>query len=257
MILSQTLARSHARRRAVKKPQFDGVVTDLIGTGLVASEHCDEPTPQAFLVEQPPHWKLQTHFHQRHQFQVVVRGGGTLGQHAVGPLAVHYASAHSAYGPLVAGDEGLWYLTLRVVSDTGAWYLPDAREHLKLRIPKQQLHAAPSSTVGAAALRALAQAEQETLIEPDAGGLAAWMLRLPAGGRSAPPAGAAAGGGRFYVVMQGSLLLAGDELAGLALVYAGRDDAQPELVAGADGAEVITLQFPRSALQPVPEPAQS
>lgn len=256
MILTQTLARSHARRRAVKKQQFDGFVTDLIGSGLVASERCDEPTPQAFLVEQQPHWKLQTHFHQRDQFQVVVRGSGTLGKHKLRAPAIHYASAHSGYGPLLAGDEGLWYLTLRVVSDAGAWYLPDAREHLKLRIPKQQLHAAPAATVDEAGLRALAQAGQETLIEPDAGGLAAWMLRLPPGARSDPPSGAQGGGGRFYVLTQGSLRVAQDELDGLALVYAGPDDALA-LAAGLAGAEVLVLQFPASSLQPVPEPARS
>lgn len=255
MILAQTLARSHARRRAVKKPQFEGFVTDLIGSGLVASERCDEATPQAFLVEQPPHWKLQTHFHQRDQFQVVIRGGGTLGQHAVRPLAVHYASAHSGYGPLLAGDEGLWYLTLRVVSDTGAWYLPDAREHLKLRIPKQQLHAAPSAAVDAAGLRTLAQPEQETLIAPDAGGLAAWMLRLPAEARRDAPAGAQSGGGRFHVLTQGSLRVADDELEGLAIAYAGPGDTFA-LHAGPAGAEVLVLQFPAAALRPVPEPAQ-
>lgn len=254
MVLSQTLARAQAHRRAVNKPQFKGTVVDLIGTGLVTSEHCSEPTPQAFLVEQPPHWNLQTHFHLRHQFQVVVRGSGTLGRHEVGLLAIHYASAHSGYGPLLAGPEGLAYLTLRVVSDTGAWYLPDAREHLKLRIPKQQLHATPSSTLDADGLRALGQSRQETLIEPAASGLAAWLLRLPPGAQCDAPSGAESGAGRFHVVTQGSLRVGDDELEGLALVYTARDDAF-SLQAGAGGAEVLVLQFPASALQPVPEAA--
>lgn len=254
MILSQTLERAQPQRRAVNKPQFEGFVTDIIGSGLVRSDSADEPTPQAFLVEQRPHWKLQAHFHMRHQFQVVVRGGGLLGRHAVEPYAIHYASAHSGYGPLLAGDEGLAYLTLRAVSDTAAWYLPDERAQLKLRIPKQQLHAAPSSTLPQEQLRGLAGPQLETLIAQDAGGLAAWLLRLPAEDRAPAPAGAQAGGGRFYVVMKGSLQVAGDELEGLAAIFVGRDDTL-DLQAGAQGAEVLVLQFPAVALQPVPAEA--
>lgn len=252
LILSQTLARAQPLRRAVDKPQFKGAVTDILGSSLRCSDNADEPTPQAFLVEQPPHWNLQTHFHQRHQFQVVVRGSGTLGRHPVAPFAIHYASAYSGYGPLLAGADGLSYLTLRVVSDTGAWYLPDSREHLKLRIPKQQVHAAPS--LAAEQVHLLAEPQQEPLITQDEGGLAAWLLRLPAGTRAPAPAGSEAGGGRFYVVMEGSLLLPGDELEGLATVYLGRDEIL-ELQAGARGAQVLVLQFPAAAMLPVPEPA--
>lgn len=251
MILSETLGRARSRRRPVTKPQFNGFVTDLIGSGLERSDRFGEPSPQAFLVEQPARWRLQTHFHLRHQFQVVVRGEGTLGRHPVGPRAIHYASAHSAYGPLVAGEEGLSYLTLRVVSDTAAWYLPDAREHLKLHVAKQQVHAAPFRADGA--LRHPGNgSQQETLIALDAGGLAAWRVRLPGDALVAAPPGEAAGSGRFYVVTEGSLHVAGEELEGLATVFVGRDDVLA-LRAGADGADVLVLQFPAAALQPLPD----
>lgn len=242
------LSRARPRRRRVDKPQFHGFVTDLIGSGLERSDCFGEPSPQAFLVEQPPRWQLQTHFHLRHQFQVVVQGAGTLGRHPVGPLAIHYASAYSAYGPLVAGEAGLSYLTLRVTSDTAAWYLPDAREHLKLRIPKQQVHAAPSCNADVP-LDSSTGPQQETLIAPDAGGLAAWMVRLPGHADVAAPPGGTAGSGRFYVVTKGSLRVAGEELEGLATVFVSSDDVLA-LRSGAGGAEVLVLQFPGSALQP-------
>ena len=104
MIRVQTLERARPARRAVRKPQFEGFVTDLI-----VPEASGHPRPQAFLVEQQAHWSLRTHFHLEHQFQAFVGGSATLGKHAVGPLTVHYASPHSAYGPLNAGAAGISY----------------------------------------------------------------------------------------------------------------------------------------------------
>src|SRR5678816_3651970 len=74
-----------------------------------------ELSPTVFLVEQAPNVSLRTHFHRQNQFQIFVRGSGTIGRHPLGPLMVHYAGAYSGYGPLVAGPEGLAYFTLRTV----------------------------------------------------------------------------------------------------------------------------------------------
>ena len=242
MIRQQTLDRSRPGRRFIDKPTFVGNVTDLI----VPDQHSPAPRPQAFLVEQTANWTLPTHFHQEHQFQVFVDGGGTVGRNPVQRLAVHYASPHTGYGPLISGDQGISYLTLRAVGDTGAWYLPEQRESLQLRIKKQQAHGVPTSHVAAGELQDLGQPLQETLIEPQEGGLAAWLVRLPANLGAAPPALAETGGGRFYVVTQGSLLNAGDELGALATVFVSRDEAF-ELRAGAGGLEVLVLQFPVAA----------
>src|SRR5262245_55018252 len=58
--------------------------------------------PQAFLVENTPHRVLRTHYHDVDQFQVIVSGHGTLGKHAVRPYSVHFARAHTPYGPITA-----------------------------------------------------------------------------------------------------------------------------------------------------------
>jgi hypothetical protein len=242
LICQQTLERSRPNRRAIDLPQFVGAVTDLI----VPDSASAAPRPQAFLVEQAPDWTLPTHFHQEHQFQVFVAGGGTIGRNPVDRLAVHYASPHTGYGPLVSGAEGISYLTLRAVGDTGAWYLPEQREALLLRIRKQQAHGLPSSYMQPAQLKALEQPFQEALIEPQEGGLAAWLVRLPAGARAAPPALAGTGGGRFYVVTQGSLHNAGEELGALATVFVSSDEAFV-LQTGGAGLEVLVLQFPAVA----------
>jgi len=237
----QTLERAKPARRALDKPQFVGFVTDLI-----VSDAGARPRPQAFLVEQTPHWTLPTHFHLRHQFQLVVGGGGSIGRNPLAPLSVHYASAHSGYGPIVSGEHGLAYLTLRVMSDTGAWYLPEAREHLQLRIRKQQAHGAPAEQVTPQALQTLAGPAEETLIAPDAGGLAAWLVRLPAHAQRPAPAGQAPGGGRFYVVTQGALRVGEETLNGLATLFVPQGEPL-DIEAGDTGLELVVLQFPAEA----------
>ena len=242
LIVQRTLEHARPTRRDVAKPQFVGSVTDLI----VPDNASPVPRPQSFLVEQSPNWTLPTHFHQEHQFQVFVAGSGTLGKSPIERLAVHYASPHSGYGPLISAGDGIAYFTLRAVGDTGAWYLPEQREQLRLRIKKQQAHAAPASHVSLEQLRSLAQPIQETLIELDAGGLAAWLLRLPPNQSSPAPARSHAGGGRFYVVTLGSLLSVGEELHALATVFVSSDESI-ELRSGQDGVEVLVLQFPAAA----------
>src|SRR5437868_51255 len=62
----------------------------------------DDVYPMAFLVEQDPGAVTQSHFHQADQFQVIVGGSGDLGTHTVRDIAVHYAGAFTAYGPIRA-----------------------------------------------------------------------------------------------------------------------------------------------------------
>jgi hypothetical protein len=80
---------------------------------------------------------------------------GTMITPDIHPLVVHYASPHTGYGPITAGAEGLSYLTLRAVGDKGAWYLPEQRDQLQLRIPKKVIHAAPAARTEQAELAAL------------------------------------------------------------------------------------------------------
>lgn len=243
MIQSQTLERARPGTRPLEKPTFVGHVTDFITSG---GEH-GLPRPQSFLVEQSAHWTLPIHFHTQDQFQLFVGGRGHIGRHAIGPGCVHYASAHAGYGPLVSEAEGVAYLTLRLVSDTGAWYLPEQREHLKRGVKKRQQHAEPASPIDANALRTLIEPTAEAVIPCDASGLAVWLLRLPPG-RSAPtPVASAPGAGRFYVLMQGELRLQGDTLRGLATVFVPKEETF-DLEAGSEGAEIMVLQFPAEAL---------
>ena len=243
MILYQGLDRANLPRRDVNKPQFVGSVTDLI----VPREDSPAPRPQAFLVEQSPQWLLPPHFHEEHQFQVFVQGNGSLGSHQVQLYDVHYASPYTGYGPLVAGKDGISYLTLRAVGDTGAWYLPESRGR-NLRIPKVGAHASPGGQIDIDSRLALSRPDCEELIKPDPSGLAAWMVRLGPQQSIAQPSGSHLGGGRFLVVAQGELHVFGNVLTTPGVVWLASED-ELELQAGSEGLAVLVLQFPAQAAQ--------
>lgn len=243
MILQQSLEDSRSTYRRVELPHFRGAVIDFIEPPLSSP---DLPRPQAFLVEQDPHCTLPTHFHQEHQFQLFVGGGASLGSKVLRHLEVHYASPHSAYGPLVADARGLQYLTLRAVSDTGAWILPNKRADLLLRIPKLQKHAAPSYTAQAQTLRQLKAIEHETLIEPEPGGPGAWIMRLPPHHEGKAPPPSAGSAGRFHVLTCGQVSTSEGPLHGLSVIWTGAGQ-ELQLKSGDEGAEWVTMEYPQQA----------
>jgi hypothetical protein len=112
--------------RQTRRRTGNGWHTTFIGENrntLKEGQAAPEPGvlyPMAFLVEKEPHAVVKPHFHQADQYQVVVQGGGRLGTHDVGTVAVHYTDAWSAYGPIVAADEGISWFTLRNAWDSGA-----------------------------------------------------------------------------------------------------------------------------------------
>lgn len=206
-----------------------------------------EHSPTVFLVEQAPNVSLRTHFHRENQFQLIVRGEGTLGRHAVGALTVHYAGAYSGYGPLVAGAQGLAYFTLRPVFDTGSLTMKDDAALMK-RGPKRQLH---SDYVGIARddeLAARTTVEVEDLIAPQPDLIAALRYTLPPLARCTglDPIGSA---GQFWVVLAGSLRVGDRVLRPWDHVFIGGDEAPLEIVAGDDGLQVVCLQSPHKAAE--------
>src|SRR6202012_3316282 len=87
--------------------------------------------PMAFLVEKEAAAVVHPHFPQADQHQVVVQGVGRLGTHDVASVAVPYTDAFSAYGPIIAADEGISWFTLRNAWDPGARYMPASRRQLR------------------------------------------------------------------------------------------------------------------------------
>jgi len=198
--------------------------------------------PQFFMVENTPRRMLRTHYHDVDQFQIIVAGGGTFGKHPIAPFTVHFARAHTPYGPITAGEHGLAWLTIRARRDPeGAQFLPETREKLEgvaNRTP-WQISVDPEFDA----------ADADVTLKPlpgihDERGLAAYSLRLRPNVRLAAPDPAGTGG-QFVVALRGSLMIGGQEKHALAMSHLLPSDKPLELVAGPQGVEAVVLNFPR------------
>lgn len=199
--------------------------------------------PQAFLVEQEVNAVVHPHFHFVDQFQVVVEGDGAIGRHEVQPIMAHFAGACTAYGPITPGQAGLKYFTLRASADgTGAQFLPAAKARMA-RGPKRYVLADPVLPSTPEALLARREAITEMVLsEPD--GLAILMLRLPPHGRLTAP-DPSRGAGQSLLVTGGGIHHAGQVLGRMSALFVPPDEAAFIAQAGAGGAEILLLQYPR------------
>jgi hypothetical protein len=241
MLVSNAPDLSRARRDTFVIP--DGTAAKLT---IIASPEDRRPSPNAFIVEQSPHSKALAHFHNNSQFQVVIAGGGRIGPHGVAPLSLHYAGQQTAYGPIVAGDNGITYMTLRGIMEDNAFLLPEAKSFIDKRIPKYQTYTPVVAPAAPAALALLAEPDVIGMIAPQEGGLAAWLVRVPPSRRHAPPAHGQ-GAGRYYMVTGGELVIAGETLTRFGCAWLDPAEANTPIEAGATGVELLVLQFPANA----------
>lgn len=193
-------------------------------------------SPTIFMVEQPPGSQLPTHFHRQNEFQVVVRGSGSIGTHAIAPISVHYAGAYTGYGPVTAGEEGLTYFTIRPVFDTGAVLASEARTQMK-RGPKRQAYA-PTHTLKP---RATAP-HRDILMAAAEDGLYCAVDYLPTNG-SMQTEYLPTSGGTFYVVLDGHVDVAGETLDQWESAYLSAGEPSLTLRAN-EGATVLVMRLP-------------
>ena len=160
--------------RQTRRKTGNGWLTTFIGENRNTLKQGQTPPaagvlyPMAFLVEKEPHAVTKPHFHQADQYQVIVQGGGRLGTHDVGTVAVHYTDAWSAYGPIVAADEGISWFTLRNAWDSGARYMPAAREQLRAaRAQNFQHREATAPPMPVASAEDLARTDRLSCVDGD------------------------------------------------------------------------------------------
>jgi hypothetical protein len=208
---------------------------------LISDPREQGPKPHAFLVSQEPGTTLAAHFHRVAQFQVVVGGSGVLGRHEIAPYTVHFSAAETGYGPIVAGPDGLGYLTLRQITKMGVWYLPVETSELSAGLKRRQ---ATSSSIRPAGtgLAALAEVERRTLLPREPTGLEAWLVRLPPG--ASVVLGDHPGSDRYYVVAAGCAEAANQQLPAMAVLWVSREEPAQAVTAGNAGAEIVVVQFP-------------
>jgi len=247
-------ANSEVARQTARRKTGNGWHTTFIGQNrntLKPGQAVPEAGmlyPMAFLVEKDPHAVVKPHFHQAHQYQVVVQGGGRLGTHDVGSVAVHYTDAWSAYGPIVAQDDGISWFTLRNTWDSGARYMPDARDQLRTARRQNHQHreatSPPMPVVLPADLASTTSLSCATVIEQTPDGMATWRYRLPPGAQVTGP-DPAVGGGQFWIVLSGCASASeATLLPPNSCIFVGPDDGALTVIAGNGGAETLCLQFP-------------
>jgi hypothetical protein len=176
---------------------------------------------------------------------VFVSGSGTLGRHGAAPLSIHYADHHTAYGPITAGPHGIAYVTLRARNDARGMFVhqPGAREQLKPS--KRRFRLIENIVLAIPPVRMeLEQPTTESLMPDEGDGIGAYMLRMGSRQTLRGP-DPAQSDGQFYLIVSGSLREGDDELPLWSLLHAAPDEPAPALHAGAEGCEVLVLQFPR------------
>lgn len=206
--------------------------TDLITSGD------GDSAPHAFIVDQPPHAQIPTHFHAIDQFQVFIAGGGTIGRKPIEPLAVHYANAYTGYGPIVAGAEGLTYLTLRPRhrAESRAQVLPDQKQ-AQHQVPRRHRLGA----LVREGRRTRPAVDDHVVLGREEDGLFAVSLSVHSDHVAKLPD--CAGIGRFVIVISGSATAGETVLDSLSCVFAIPEE-RLVLRAGSEGADLLILDYP-------------
>ncbi len=212
-------------------------------TSFIDPEENNPLSAQAFLVEGTAGRVIKSHFHDHDQYQVVVSGGGLMGKHPLQVNAVHFSRRHTPYGPIVFGEQQLGFLTLRAQKDPGAQYLDDPEKRGKLmavenRKPFQATETPRfEPTTPDAALHTFADLRAED-------GLASFSMSVAPNARAIAP-DPAHSNGQYLIVVRGSLHYEGREYKALSVAFVKPQEGPFELVAGAEGLDVLVLHFPR------------
>ncbi len=164
-----------------------------------------------------------------------------MGKKAAQPFSLHYVKGYTPYGPITAGPEGVTYFTLRARWDTGAKYLPESRDLLK-KSPKKHKMVAGIDVPELEDLLKFKACCQSAVMQVDAEGIGAYLYNIPPKVRAQLKM-PSPGGGQYSIVLRGSILSNGQELAELSGVYRNFDEDELEVQGGADGAAVLLMQF--------------
>jgi hypothetical protein len=253
MILTADSTVAHATSR---RKTANGWHTTFIGKNRntlaenEAAPAADCLYPMAFLVEKEAAAVVHPHFHAADQYQVVVQGSGRLGLHDIASVAVHYTDAYSAYGPIVAADEGVSWFTLRNAWDPGARYMPAHRQQLRearARFQHREATCGPLPPLSDTELTGLAKPTGVAVIAETPDGLGTWRYTVPPNGSIIGPQ-PSTGGGQFWLVSAGSVSVSGNGLLPVqSCIFVAPDDAAATLCAGPGGADLICMQFPKRA----------
>jgi hypothetical protein len=187
---------------------------------------------------------VYAHMHLTSQFQLLLRGSMDFprGVKHLEALAIHYTDHNMPYGPFaVSGSHEMLVLHPRAGGIISMANL-DARRQINLRGRIFALVAGDSKWHP---LPGVENAEFKLLLPPDYGP-AAVVVRAPAHAALAMPAPEF---GRYEVVLDGSVIMDGQEIGPPGFRYVRGEQAAEPLVTGDNGASVVFLTFDRDALE--------
>lgn len=187
---------------------------------------------------------VYAHMHLTSQFQLLLGGAMDFprGVKHLEALAVHYTDHNTPYGPFAvsAGHEML------VLHPKAGGLISmanlDARRQINLT---GRILAAVATNSEWRPLPGVDAGTYQHLIAPGLGP-AAVVVNAPAHAAMAMPA---AEFGRYEVVLEGSVIIGGEEVGPPGFRYARGPEAVEPLITGADGATVAFLTFDRDALE--------
>ncbi len=242
----QAVASNEAREIEVVRPEGVGRRVDYIGSPGVI-----DANPQAFLVDRLyPGARIDPHFHDIDQFQVVVEGDCRMGKKGADPVTFQYADAYTPYGPIIGDRRGFAFFTLRPIASGGFFAMPGNRHNMPGRAGRNIAGRFDTSR----ARPAPGAVSREGLMADQADGVLAVGIRLGAGAATEGPASDA--GGQYYLVCEGVVMLDGKLLGRRSLVHVSPGEAAPILCAGEAGADVLVVQFARPSERPGSDPKQ-
>lgn len=244
----RTVAPEQAKMVEVPRPEGVGRRMDYIGSpGLI------DANPQAFYVDRLYSGaRIDPHFHDIDQFQVVVDGACRMGKKSAPPITFQYADAYTPYGPIVeSSGDGFAFFTLRPIASGGFFAMPGNRHNMPCRAGRNiaGLFDLSIARPDAGCVSA------ETLMAAQADGVDAVGLRFGPGAVAKGPA--SNGGGQYRLVCEGEVTNAdGERLPRRSLIHVAPGERPAALRAGPDGADVLCLQFARPSDRPGSDPAE-
>jgi len=183
------------------------------------------------------------HMHLTAQFQLLLNGAMDFprGVKHLEGLAIHYTDHNMPYGPFaVSGGHDMLVLHPKAGGIIPMSNL-DARRHINLQ---GRIYAALASDFPWQPLPDVPSGTFKLLMPPDFGP-AAVVVQAPAHAALAMPA---AEFGRYEVVLDGSVIMDGREIASPGFRYSRGEQAAEPLLTGGQGATVAFLTFDRDAL---------
>jgi hypothetical protein len=245
MIQAASFPEAHRNRYLL--PEYPAVYLETYITNLIADFReikTDEDGGQALFAEYGEGVAL-THAHPVDQWQIYLQGVARLGHKPVAPVVIQYTDAWIPYGPIEVAKEGFALIALWPRPNLETYEMPKdvalIRDNLRGQ-PHRHLYrqidvcdAAPATL------------SQTSLIE----GADVWARRwqLPAETSFVTP-DPSKGGGQFFIPLAGSIHFDGREYPRWSAIYVGPHDSSIRLRAGANGADIIGMEFrPQDQIQ--------